>query len=192
MVGTENIIKATSQDAATVPKFCGAKLDLCCATEKTRFIMLAVGALVSAVGFAYLQEVAIREEGFKYFGYMTLLTSLTFAVCGQIERVATRDTQRVGLLMQYLILSTLTFSGMAFTNASLKYINYPTRVLFKSSKLLPTMIVGSLMQASQTTSNLIPPDPTGRDTTRHDMIRSDPIHSDPNRCDPTKSDASHA
>ena len=128
-------------------KLCGISLETCCKGQGSqRFTVLTVCAIASAIGFAYLQEVAIREEGFKYYGYMTLLTSLTYMACGQVERIITRDTQRVGQLKQYLLLSVLTFSGMAFTNASLQYINYPTRVLFKSSKLLPTMIVGTLMQ----------------------------------------------
>jgi len=77
---------------------------------------------------------------------MTLLTAATMALCGQLERVLTNDTVRVGSLMSYLKLSLLTLSGMYFTNWSLKYLNYPTRVLFKSSKLVPTMVMGTLMQ----------------------------------------------
>lgn len=127
-------------------KFCGSHVGRCFGSGQRRFTVLASGALVSACGFALFQEAAIQEEGFKFYGYMTLLTSVAFMACGQIERLLTSDTHRVGQLTQYLVLSVLTFSGMAFTNASLKYINYPTRVLFKSSKLVPTMIVGTLMQ----------------------------------------------
>jgi len=77
---------------------------------------------------------------------MTLLTAATMAACGQLERIVTRDTRRVGSLRSYLKLSMLTLSGMYFTNWSLKYLNYPTRVLFKSSKLVPTMVMGTVMQ----------------------------------------------
>ena len=70
------------------------------------------------------------------------------ATCGQIERMCTGDTERVGPIRSYLKLSVLTLSGMYFTNWSLKYLNYPTRVLFKSSKLLPTMVAGTLMLGS--------------------------------------------
>ena len=79
--------------------------------------------------------------GFEYSGWMTLITAATMAVCGQLELALTTDGRRVGTLVQYLKLSLLTLGGMYFTNWSLKYLNYPTRVLFKSSKLLPTMVV---------------------------------------------------
>jgi len=77
---------------------------------------------------------------------MTLVTQATMCACGQIERLLTRDTKRVGAIPQYMSLSLLTLSGALFTNWSLAFLNYPTRVLFKSSKLIPTMVVGTLMQ----------------------------------------------
>ena len=64
------------------------------------------------------------------------------AACGMLERLLTRDLNRVGALSQYAALSVLTVSGMGLTNLSLNYLTYPTRVIFKSSKLLPTMAVG--------------------------------------------------
>ena len=134
----------SGSDAGAIgPKLCG--LHLCC-DGRTRFLLLTVGAIASAVGFAALQEGVWRVPGYKFSGYMTLLTAATMALCGQLERVLTNDTVRVGSLMSYLKLSLLTLSGMYFTNWSLKYLNYPTRVLFKSSKLVPTMIMGTLMQ----------------------------------------------
>lgn len=36
--------------------------------------------------------------------------------------------------------------GMYLTNWSLEYLNYPTRVVFKSSKVIPTMFVGVFVQ----------------------------------------------
>ena len=123
---------------------CGLKLP--CQPGRTRFLTLCVLYLASALGFAALQEGVFRVPGFKFSGWMTLLTAATMAVCGHIELALTTDGRRVGTLKQYLKLSCLTLGGMYFTNWSLNYLNYPTRVLFKSSKLLPTMVVGTLMQ----------------------------------------------
>ena len=123
---------------------CGLKLP--CQPGRTRFLTLCVLYLASALGFAALQEGVFRVPDFKFSGWMTLLTAATMAVCGHIELALTTDGRRVGTLKQYLKLSCLTLGGMYFTNWSLNYLNYPTRVLFKSSKLLPTMVVGTLMQ----------------------------------------------
>ena len=123
---------------------CG--IPLTCIQSRMRFLVLCTGAIGSAVGFAALQEGVWNVPGYKFSGYMTLITAGTMAVCGQIERLATGDTERRGPLLSYAKLSVLTLGGMYFTNWALKFLNYPTRVLFKSSKLVPTMIMGTLIQ----------------------------------------------
>ncbi|EFC42916.1 predicted protein [Naegleria gruberi] len=45
----------------------------------------------------------------------------------------------------YFILGSCMVIGMGLGNQSLAYLNYPTKVLFKSSKLLITMFVGVLL-----------------------------------------------
>ncbi|KAL1530753.1 hypothetical protein AB1Y20_001652 [Prymnesium parvum] len=124
-------------------KLCGFPL---CAPGGVRFLSLTVAAICSAVGFAALQEGVTQSPGFKFYGYMTLLTQATMCACGQLERMLTGERVRVGAIRDYLVLSLLTLSGALFTNWSLAYLNYPTRVLFKSSKLIPTMAVGTIMQ----------------------------------------------
>merc|ERR1719469_1189797 len=61
---------------------------------------------------------------------MTFVTAATMAACGMLERLLTRDLNRVGTLAQYAALSVLTVSGMGLTNKSLDYLNYPTRGIF--------------------------------------------------------------
>ena len=125
-----------SRPAAAV---CGLLVPL---TGKSLFLLLCAGYLGSALGFAALQEKVFDIPGFKFSGWMTFVTAATMAICGMLERLLTRDLNRVGTLAQYAALSVLTVSGMGLTNLSLNYLTYPTRVIFKSSKLLPTMAVG--------------------------------------------------
>ena len=96
--------------------------------------------------FAALQEGVWRVEGFKFGGWMTVVTSATYCACAAAERAVAGERHRHGSLRDYAALSVLTAGGMWATNASLAYLNYATRVLFKSSKLVPTMIVGRAMQ----------------------------------------------
>jgi len=49
---------------------------------------------------------------------------------------------RRGSLVEYVKLSFLTMGGMYFTNFSLHYLSYSLRVVFKSSKLVPVMLLG--------------------------------------------------
>ena len=57
-----------------------------------------------------------------------------------------KDTKGGKLNHPLIILTSLTYlSAMAASNESLHYVSYPTCVLAKSSKLIPTMLVGWLL-----------------------------------------------
>jgi hypothetical protein len=49
-----------------------------------------------------------------------------------------------GPFRDYVVLSSVVFMGRFMGVASLHYIDFTTRVLFQSSKLIPTMLVGLL------------------------------------------------
>eukprot|EP01084_Bolivina_argentea_P240553 404087_1 len=77
---------------------------------------------------------------------MTVIQTITFTLCAFMEMMCSFGTQ--GSLFQpkapkinYFMLSFLTFSGMLFTNWGLKYLSYPTRIIFKGAKPVPTMIL---------------------------------------------------
>eukprot|EP00899_Mesostigma_viride_P022158 jgi/Mesvir1/3126/Mv05565-RA.1 len=114
-----------------------------------RFAFLSAGSIFCAIGFAALQasygqscarciEGVFRIAGFHYGGWMTFVTSLCFALCGAVELLHMGELRiRRGGMTDYVLLSTLTAGGMYLTNWSLNYLNYPTRVVAKSSKLIP-------------------------------------------------------
>ena len=106
------------------------------------FSTLALATLASALIFAALQERVFLVPGFHFGGYMTVLTQLTFALCAVAERGVRGDMRRKAPLKLYLLLSAFTVAGMLCTNWSLSFINYPTRVMFKASKVVPVMAVG--------------------------------------------------
>jgi hypothetical protein len=106
-----------------------------------------------------------RVPDFKFGGFMGLITSITFCLCALLERTLRGDFSRKGDGKDYIVLSVLTAAGVYFTNwyllvwllavfrflltcspraacRSLNFINYPMRVMFKSAKLIPTMIIG--------------------------------------------------
>merc|ERR1719445_1940140 len=64
---------------------------------------------------------------------------MTYCICAFVERWLTGDMQRNTGLGIYAFLACLTASGMYFTNASLAFLSYPARIIFKSGKPIPTM-----------------------------------------------------
>ena len=57
-----------------------------------------------------------RVPGFKFGGFMALITGITFCACALIENIVRRDLSRKGEWKDYIVLSVLTASGVYFTN----------------------------------------------------------------------------
>jgi len=67
-----------------------------------------------------------------------VLTTFTYFLCGALEMKLTNETRK-GSWKNYGILSIYTYGGMALTNYALSYLNYATRIVFKSAKIIPVM-----------------------------------------------------
>ena len=81
---------------------------------------------------------------------MTFVTTAWFCICGGIELlVMDGSLVRRGSWRDYTVLAVLTWSGMYLTNWALNFLNYSTRIVFKSSKVVPTMILGTLLQGKR-------------------------------------------
>ena len=85
---------------------------------------------------------------------VTLVTTLVYGVLAFLERVkAGEHFVRKGAWRDYFVLAALTSSGMYATNAALRYLNYTTRIVAKSSKVIPTMIIGTVFQGRRYGAN---------------------------------------
>mmetsp|Transcript_47148 Transcript_47148/g.78253 ORF Transcript_47148/g.78253 Transcript_47148/m.78253 type:complete len:374 (-) Transcript_47148:35-1156(-) len=129
------------------------------------FITLASCHIVASVVFAFLQEKVTHIEGFKYSNFMTVIETLTLAVCAFLE-ISLSGGKEGSIsapnapIFSYVILSVCTFGGMYCTNSGLKYISYPTRIIFKGAKPVPTMImeyfyVGKIFTSAEVVSVMI-------------------------------------
>ena len=49
------------------------------------------------------------------------------------------------VLFAYILLTILVFGATGLATASLEYVSYPTKVVFKSIKLIPTMIFSTFL-----------------------------------------------
>jgi len=67
-------------------------------------------------------------------------------VCAFFEReFIARETQRVAPISAYPLLTFCLLSSSSLSNLALNFINFPTKVVFRSCKLIPTMIVASIV-----------------------------------------------
>eukprot|EP00924_Labyrinthula_sp_SR-Ha-C_P013462 snap_masked-scaffold_5-processed-gene-3.12-mRNA-1 protein AED:0.36 eAED:0.41 QI:0/-1/0/1/-1/1/1/0/347 len=129
-------------------------IDISHMSSLKQFLLLSSGAMFCSLGFAFFQEKVTHIPGFHHYELMTFLTTLTFAVFGYMELRLTSESlsvsqSRKASLKSYFLLSLCTLGGMYFTNFSLKYLNYTTRIVFKSSKIIPVMLVGVCLQGKK-------------------------------------------
>ncbi|CAD7702490.1 unnamed protein product [Ostreobium quekettii] len=134
---------ATVEAAADNPVIFGVRLG---GSRRLQFAALAAGALISSLGFSLLQESVFRVPGFSFGGWMTFWMYGSWVVCGFLEQNWNGGPQRRGSLVGYAVVALTTCGGVYFTNWALNFLNYTTRVVAKSCKVLPVMAFRVLIQ----------------------------------------------
>ena len=109
-----------------------------------RFWVLVAGMMVFFGCHNYLQELIMHLPGFKIGVFLGYLEVLGVAVCSFIERRFVGETTRRSPWSSYWMLCFCLLISSATSNIALGYINYPTKVVFRSCKLIPTMIIAVL------------------------------------------------
>mmetsp|Transcript_30422 Transcript_30422/g.34680 ORF Transcript_30422/g.34680 Transcript_30422/m.34680 type:complete len:351 (-) Transcript_30422:157-1209(-) len=93
-----------------------------------------------------LQEAMMKIPGFNYGVMLGYMEVIGVTICSYFERSCImKENSRVAPLSAYPMLTFCLLSSSALSNMSLDYINFPTKVVFRSCKLLPTMVVASVL-----------------------------------------------
>ncbi|KAL7570003.1 hypothetical protein ACA910_017050 [Epithemia clementina (nom. ined.)] len=118
-----------------------------------QFSLLVTGVFCFFGMHNLLQE-AIMEVMDKQYGVMLGYTEvLGVCIFSYLERTfMVRETGQVAPLSYYPLLTVCLLGSSALSNIALNYINFPTKVVFRSSKLIPTMIIASFMHRKVFTS----------------------------------------
>jgi len=111
-----------------------------------QFSILASGVFCFFGIHNYLQEAIMSVPDFHFGVMLGYLEVFGVTVCSFLERkYIARETQRVAPLSAYPLLTFCLLSSSSLSNLALNYINFPTKVVFRSCKLVPTMIVASIV-----------------------------------------------
>lgn len=115
-------------------------------SETRQLTILAVTMFVCFGVHNLLQEAIINTDGFHFGIILAYMEVFGVTVCSYIERRFVRkESGRVAPLKAYPLLTLCLMSSTAFATMSLNYINFPTKVVFRSCKLLPTMLIATIM-----------------------------------------------
>jgi len=86
----------------------------------------------------------------------SVVTLFQFGFCFMLPFIASRGKvcetfpRSAKEILPYIRLSILVFGAIGLATQSLKYVSYPTKVIFKSAKLIPTMLMSSLVYKNRT------------------------------------------
>jgi adenosine 3'-phospho 5'-phosphosulfate transporter B3 len=120
--------------------------------RSVQFIILALFVFLFFGIHNILQEAMINTEGFKFGVMLGWMEVLGVTLCSGIERSSIPflgngeyKRPRSAPLIAYPPLTLCLLMSSSLASWSLNYINFPTKVVFRSCKLLPTMILAVVM-----------------------------------------------
>jgi len=112
----------------------------------TQFVVLSGGVFLFFGIHNYLQEAIMAVPGFEYGVILGFAEVLGVTVCSFVERhLIVQERGRVAPLSAYPLLTGCLMTSSSLSNTALNYINFPTKVVFRSCKLIPTMVVASVL-----------------------------------------------
>ena len=110
-------------------------------TSNSRFFTLVGGILFFFGIHNFLQEYIMQLPGFTVGVFLGYLEVLGVTICSSIERKVDGETERRAPWSAYAGLCFCLLVSSATSNIALNYINYPTKVVFRSCKLIPTICI---------------------------------------------------
>lgn len=120
-----------------------------------RLLMVASGICCSYWLYGFLQEKLITKSrlGATFVLVIQTLTNIVVATVWQnieTKKTTTTKTNATTLNHPLLFLTSACYVfAMTCSNESLRFVPYPVAVLAKSCKLIPTMVMGSLIERRQ-------------------------------------------
>ena len=114
----------------------------------SQYIFCTFGVMFFLMMYGLLQEHLVMKTFHRTLGwFVTLLQLSGYAFCAWLQSilVGVRLERRIPY-RQYVILAALQVLMQGFTNLSMHYLNYPAKMLFKSSRVLVTMLVGAIFR----------------------------------------------
>jgi hypothetical protein len=114
-------------------------------------ILFAVTFFTSMVAMELILE-GTQNAFSDFLGLPYAVTLFQFISCCALPIATTRGNALQHLprttndVIPYIFLSLVVFGSTCFKSLSVRYVSFPTKVIFKSTKLIPTMMISTLFQ----------------------------------------------
>ena len=124
--------------------------------KAVQFVILALCVFFFFGIHNVLQEAMINTEGFTFGVMLGWMEVLGVTLCSGLERssipfIGNGESKKkmVAPICAYPLLTLCLLMSSSLASWSLNYINFPTKVVFRSCKLLPTMLLAVIMGNSK-------------------------------------------
>lgn len=88
---------------------------------------------------------ANKANGTLMLGYAEVVGVLTLSYLERVKLTKEGGWTRKAPLRAYPLLTACLFASSSLSNLSLSYINFPTKVVFRCCKLVPTMLIATVV-----------------------------------------------
>lgn len=108
----------------------------------TAVLLYTLGIFITYITVFIIQESVFKKSHFEYGGLLALFQFTSYALFGLIYRFFFPQPKRRAPLSFYFKIGFYSVAGTAASSYSLQLLNFPTWVLFKSSRVIGVMIGG--------------------------------------------------
>lgn len=119
-----------------------------------KLIIYILTFMLSMIGFELILEQA-NSEFHDVDSFAAVSTLFQFGICSilplllSVGNVIKTFPRNKNDLLKYIQLSIIVYGATFQATRSIKYVRYPTKVVFKSAKLIPTMIVSTIINKGE-------------------------------------------
>eukprot|EP01116_Phalansterium_solitarium_P002621 TRINITY_DN1275_c0_g2_i1.p1 TRINITY_DN1275_c0_g2~~TRINITY_DN1275_c0_g2_i1.p1 ORF type:complete len:340 (-),score=99.48 TRINITY_DN1275_c0_g2_i1:83-1102(-) len=128
------------------------------ATNKLNIWKNILGIFICFILYFLVQESVFASEGFEFGGFATWIQAVLYSLYSVAERIYKlkyssdpEQLYRRAPLSYHATLAVLTVSGVGLGSYAIQLLNFPTWVLFKSSRVVAVMLGGILILRKQYT-----------------------------------------
>lgn len=141
-----DLLKNEVEDEVTDAPMEEPKLSDDTLTSSWHFWLLTLAMFIFFGAHNILQEAIMKIPGFTHGVMLGYMEVIGVTICSFLERkYVAKETNRVAPISAYPLLTICLMASSSLSNMSLNYINFPTKVVFRSCKLIPTMIIATML-----------------------------------------------
>ncbi|KAL7111613.1 hypothetical protein ABFS83_05G100400 [Erythranthe nasuta] len=108
-----------------------------------QFLICSSGFFFGYLVNGVCEEYVYNRLKFSYGWYFTFVQGFVYLVLIYLQGFTTK--QMVNPWKTYVKLSAVLMGSHGLTKGSLAYLNYPAQIMFKSTKVLPVMVMGAFI-----------------------------------------------